>query len=1220
MALPKLIDNNRRTLADVLRQILPTHKKISIATGYWDLPGTLEIINELKNYDSIRLIIGQEPMSYYRQKQLKLDFNNPESLFPDIDIKNDLVNDGTSKEINSLRGAVVELVKLINDGKLIVKVYRKKMLHAKAYIFGDYEDDDAIGIVGSSNFTKAGLTSNTELNALQDNYQIITFKPSGNQENGYLSWFDEIWNDPQAEIWTGDFKNILQDSPVGDLCYGPYDTYIKTLMEVYPEEMLPPQKLEEETADILYSFQNRNAGILINKLERMGVAILADSVGLGKTITAGAVIKHYLTKNDGKANVLIIAPAALKQQWKDDLASVLHIDYMNGDFNIVSQQDTNAIAAIKDEYEKEYRKTRNIDLFVIDEAHNLRSKSGERHDVILELLQQHPDSHILLLTATPINNSLMDIANQIQLASKGRRLSVNVSYIRPEDGRREMMDFFDALKRIQTRLKKAEKEGEDVGEILEKVKPTIHEGLRHYLVRSTRQGVEAEGGIVGKDGVKKTFPKSLVESIEYKYDKSIIDSVSSSIKDHIYDTFEGIDPRELNLELMAEFTQLSQHPLDFMDDLLDDDEKVKNQFELTQDIINEKGTLRLKTKIENVVPNILQCIYMMGFVPYRPEIYNHKYYGKTITEINELENIPNDLRIQLTVHNIMQITWLKRLESSAAALLYSVNNYSKRIDLFKKYLDKGYIVSLGDANLLESDYNDGEDIEQAFDDYEKYLEEREKLIESGKDPKELKKYGIEKRKADPKVYNIKQLTADIERDRKIINLLGEILKTLRDPSNDPKMAVLFDKVKSVLADGKHGKKLIVFSFFADTIKYLQENIKTLFNTNYPNFENESEYISGQNSNVEFIVRKFSPCSKKYTLKTDETELNYLFSTDVLSEGQNLQDAGFLVNYDLHWNPVRMIQRNGRINRLGSKYDEVLIANMKPTEELELYLNLVHRLENKIGTIKNTVGLDQGVLTNEDVNPIEFIEKYYSSGELSEPDDLLAHTDEHILELRKFLGKNENNPEEINKVKNIPMGKWNYLPSSKPYNNKCLSLIRTTSMTKDSKKEVKDLFFVSVKKTSDDEYVAEYIDTTKALDLIKTDENDNVREQDKITLDRVKVSSRSYGEAKRQADNPSNPYKITPMYERALKVLIERDYFNTVQVDVKGIIERGVVLTTHQSKLEKILRKVNAEVREMGSPYATTVDEFIELFNEISKNMSEEKTVKNTEGVLYYAGK
>ena len=151
-----------------------------------------------------------------------------------------------------------------------------------------------------------------------------------------------------------------------------------------------------------------------------------------------------------------------------------------------------------------------------------------------------------------------------------------------------------------------------------------------------------------------------------------------------------------------------------------------------------------------------------------------------------------------------------------------------------------------------------------------------------------------------------------------------------------------------------------------------------------------------------------------------------------------------------------------------------------------------------------------------------------------------------MELRKFLGKNENNPEEINKVKNIPMGKWNYLSSSKPYNNKCLSLIRTTSMTKDSKKEVKDLFFVSVKKTSDDEYVAEYIDTTKALDLIKTDENDNVREQDKITLDRVKVSSRSYGEAKRQADNPSNPYKITPMYERALKVLIERDYFNTVQ--------------------------------------------------------------------------
>ena len=1219
MSYPKLIDNRRNKLADVLRSIMPNHKKLSIATGYWDLPGTLEIINELKNYESVRLIIGQEPMTFYKQKQLKLDFNNPESLFPDNDIKDDLVADGSSKEITSLRQTVVELVKLINDGKLEVKVYRKKMLHAKAYIFGDYSDTNAIGIVGSSNFTRAGLTSNTELNSLQDQYQIVTFRPSGNQEHGYLSWFDEIWNDPEAEVWTGDFKNILRDSPVGDLCYGPYDVYIKTLMEVYSDELLPPKELEDDTKDVLFSFQNRNAGILINKLEKMGVAILADSVGLGKTITAGAVIKHYLIKNNNKANVLIIAPAALKQQWKDDLASVLGVDYHDGAYEIVSQQDTNAVRQIKEDYDKYFRKNKSIDLFVIDEAHNLRTKTGERHDAILELLQQHPNSHILLLTATPINNSLMDIANQIQLASKGRRLSINVSYIRPDDGTREMMDFYDALRRIQTRLKLAEKNGEDVGEILEKVKPTIHEGLRHYLVRSTRQGVEAEGGIIDKAGAKKTFPKSMVESLCYKYNSEITNTVSNKIKDHIYECFEGIDPRELNLELMAEFTQLTRHPLDFMDGLLDDDFAVKEQFELEQKVLDDKGTLRLSKPVNNVVPNILQCIYLLGFVPYRPEVYNHKYYGKSISELEELETIPLDLRMQLTVHNIMQITWLKRLESSAAALLYSVNNYSKRIDLFEKYFNRGYIVSLSDANLLESDYNDGEDIEQAFADYDKYLEERERLIESGKDPKELKKYGIEKRKADPKVYNVKQIKSDIERDRKIIKLLNEVLNELKDPKNDSKMAVLYEEAKKILSEGKYGKKLIVFSFFADTIQYLKDNLKELFKEQYPDFEERAEFISGQNSNVETIVRKFSPISKKYTIKDDEKELNFLFSTDVLSEGQNLQDAGFLINYDLHWNPVRMIQRNGRINRLGSKYDEVLIANMKPTDELELYLNLVHRLESKIGTIKNTVGLDQGVLTNEDVNPIEFIEKYYSSGELEEPEDLLAHTDEHILELRKFLGKHAEEPEEIKRVEDIPLGKWNYLPDVHPYGNKCISLVKTHSLTKETAKEVVDLFFITVKKTNDNEYVAEYIDSSKALDIIKTDENDNLRVEDKIGFDRTKVASRAYGEAKRQADNPSNPYKITPQYERALRIIADGNYFDR-SVDIKGIIEKGVVLITHQQRLEKILRAINKETRDSGSPYSSTISDFIVLFKEIQANMSEEKKVNEMEGVLFYAGK
>lgn len=1217
MAYPHLIDNIRKNLGETLRDIAPNYKKISIATGYWDLPGTAELIDILKEYDSIRLLIGQEPLSYRYQKIMKLDPEKIDEMFPDDDFKADLEKDAKDKNVSTLRSTVVELADLIKTGKLKVKVYRKTMLHAKAYIFGDYSSSDAIGIVGSSNFTKAGLGKNTELNALESDYRIVTYTPTApNQENGYLSWFDLLWNDESAVEWTGEFKQILENSPVGDLTYGPYDTYIKTLMEVYPEEIAPQETLEEETSDILFSFQNRNAGILINKLANNGVAILADSVGLGKTITGGAVIKHYLNKSNGSANVLIIAPAALKQQWKDDLASVLGIDYMNGDYQIVSQQDSNAIHNIYEEYDKNWRIHKKIDLFVIDEAHNLRSNSGQRHDTILELLQQHPNAHVLLLTATPINNSLMDIANIIQIASKGKLTSVNVSYARPDGSGTELLDFYVALKRIQTEIRKAEKSGEDIETLLEKVKPTIHEGLRHYLVRSTRQGVEAEGGIIDKiTGEKKAFPKSAVTSIKYEYDKSITDYFYNSIGNHIIDTFEGIDPRLVNLNFMTEFTQRTSHPLDFLNEFLIDESKISTRLPIINDLKNQK--LYLNSPIHNLVQNVLQLVFIMGFTPYRPELYQHKYWNKTIEEISELKDVSSEVKIQLAVHNVLQITWLKRMESSAAALLYSVMNYEKRMQLFEKYLNKGFIVNLMDANLLESDYNNGEDIDQAFKDYDEYLKEREKMLDDGKNPDELKKYGVEKKKADPKIYNIKQLQADLMRETKIISLLKETLNEIIKPENDSKAQHLCEEIKNNLNSGKYGKKVIVFSFFADTIKYLQENSEQLFGRLDPNFSIHSAYIFGQSGEVEKQVKRFSPKSKKYTLSSNEEEINYLFATDVLSEGQNLQDAGYLINYDLHWNPVRMIQRNGRINRLGSSYDEVLISNMRPIDDLEIYLNLVHRLEGKIKTIRNTIGLDQGVLSVRDVNPIEFIEKYYDDGTLpDDEDDLLAHTDDHIMELRKFLAENPKDSKGYLHVKNMPLGKWNYMPSNSSFSDDSLALMKVYGSQTALKKEFTSIFFIDVTRKNGD-FVATYIDYVKALNYLKASADDNVRKKDVISIDRLKVAKRASAEAKRQADNPVGLYNITPQYQKALNTIAPY-VMGSIPFDIQRTIQLGVTTTDLKKALESNLRQINKEQSENGSIYSTTIAEFSKILANIFENIGDEKSINDVEGVLYYA--
>src|SRR5690606_36068370 len=152
----------------------------------------------------------------------------------------------------------------------------------------------------------------------------------------------------------------LQNSAVGDMTFGPYDTYIKTLMEVFPEELDQGELLSGKSQDILYSFQNRNAGILIRKLEQLGTAILSDSVGLGKTITAGAVIQHYVDK--GAKRIIAIVPASLKNQWRSDLADVYGL-IEGSDFKVISQQDVNAMNK-----EAELDRYKQVDLFIVDEA------------------------------------------------------------------------------------------------------------------------------------------------------------------------------------------------------------------------------------------------------------------------------------------------------------------------------------------------------------------------------------------------------------------------------------------------------------------------------------------------------------------------------------------------------------------------------------------------------------------------------------------------------------------------------------------------------------------------------------------------------------------------------------------------------------------------------------------------------------------------------------
>lgn len=1231
MAYSQFIDNSRQKLSHVLNEIAPKYKTLRIATGYWDLAGTLELIDDFEQYEKIQILIGKDPIAHRLQTHYNIDMTAPENLFPEADIKHDLQKYGNSEELEQLRDTAKKLVKLIKSDALEVKIYRNPRLHAKAYIFGELGEADSIGIIGSSNFTRAGLTSNAELNFLTEDYHIVEFKPtSEKQQNGHIVWFDELWQD--AEDWTGEFSQIIIDSPVGDCTYGAYDAYIKTLMEVFPEELQSVDPFDKDIEEVLHPFQNQNALDLRRKLDRLGVAMLSDSVGLGKTITAAAIIKHYI--DDGQNNICIMPPASLKRQWIDELEGERWNLREGRDFRIISQQDSGRIQEQIDYFQNHKNTRSSIDLFVIDEAHNLRNQGSSRYQQILELFQENPRAKILLLTATPINNSLMDFANQIQLGSKGDLVSLNVPYISKKGSSLQYIDFFKALKLIQSEATRAEKRGEQFDWDFHR--NTLVSGIRHYLVRSTRQGVIKNEQMNLLEGQTNLFPTSTIEQFPYSYLQEDDDFVYQSLLKAKNTMFENMSPTLLNLDLASELTQRTSHPLDLYRKIAEEKKSgiaLSEKYGFSNKFENESIFLAVEEKL-SVIPAIFKAINFLGFAPYKPDTYSYEIYNKTISEIRALNKKGNEagkLRTQLAIHNMLHITWLKRLESSTATLKKSVKNYQERISLFEKWLNKGYIVSLTDAATLDNEY--GEDIDKAFEDYEKYLSELDEAVSQGTE-QDVKRRGIEKKEADESIYNISQLKIDIERDKNICAFLIDMLTKLDEKGHDGKLNAFVDAIVKRLDENKYGKKLLVFSFFSDTIDYLRERLPEVLEDRIPNFSKRAEFVSGNSASVEDVSKRFSPNSKEAHVNKKD-ELDFLFATDVLSEGQNLQDAGFLVNYDLHWNPVRMIQRNGRINRLGSTYDNILIANVKPHADLELYLKLVRRLEHKISTINNTVGNDQSIL-GEKENPIEFhdmtgtdviydddSEKASKAMEdLENTGDILDWADDYSIELKKFLDVHKDDG-EVQRIQNIPEGKWNYLPKSTDSSenpDEVLGLYRAKGKVSATGALIKDIGFVSIAKSAANRgpygsIRASYIQEQDALQIIKTTPDDNERLSDEIAVNRSEYIAKGETEISVHFESSAPVYSIKQQGNRALEII--KGYFEP-SYDLVGIIKKGIRYSNDKRTFEQIVRDVNKQNKEYGAVTPRVIKNFEALLDKLLLAESEEKKLEKVEGVLFYA--
>ena len=835
-----VIDNETTPLLDELQKFLPHTERASIAVGYFFISGFAEIMDSLKRIEAsdnpdhvLRLLIS--PTTDRRTAEALLGANES---YQDAkresgrDIPEDRSMEAARSEVTRTLeymtqtdreyAAVQKLRHLIRGGKMQVKVYTQTHLHAKAYIFelDPGQLTRGVAIVGSSNLSISGIREHAELN-------LKTAHSADHRE--LLEWFERHWNDPRCREFTEETADILDRSWAGR-GHTPDDVYGKASLHEHGEIHLPDTEGPGgPRAEIeLFDFQKKAVSEAIRTLDEYGGVIIADVVGTGKTYVGCSIMKHLKTHQHAKP--LVICPPHLQDMWED---------YM-GSFEIYGEVESRYKIGMDD---KVLRRHTHCNVILVDESHHFRHHYTNAYRALSSFMDDKTDeARVILLTATPISNTIKDLKNQIKLfpAEGLERI--------PVAGASDLDEYFRGL--------------EDPDRVVsEEGTAKIQDLLRHVLIRRVRGQIieryaKADGDrryLEHPDGPK-YFPKRRLQNpSEYDVDK-------------VYnDAFEPIE--------------------------------------------EAIGELR-----------------MARYVP-----------GKYIREeFMDREKYRDLASISAPLASIARSTLLKRMESSIKAFDTSVKNYQRGYRLFRAQLERG-VVPIG-REFKDTIYK------MTGGDYGE--EEYEKDIAAI-----APQYAIG-------AFRVDEWKADIDWDlKKLAEIMGH-LQGAEYTKRDDKLHKLRDLIRGL------DEKVLVFSESAETARYIHGYLqKELPGRRMEQIDSKK----GQREKMA-AVRRFDPAHNRGDPVPAGRELDVLISTDVLSEGVNLHAARVVINYDFHWNPVRLIQRVGRIDRIGSEHAEIDILNFLPTAKIEAALSLRERVANKIRTIRRIIGADQRILeATEDID-------------------------------------------------------------------------------------------------------------------------------------------------------------------------------------------------------------------------------------------------------------
>ena len=994
----KILDNINQTVKDDMKSSIRKGSKISIAASCFSMYAYKELKKQLEEIDECRFIFTSPTFVTDKVEKQKREFyiprlNRENSLYGtefELKLRNEMTQKAIAKECADWIRRKVKFKSNTTGENMGGFVTVENKQQQVAYMPMNSFTTVDIGC-------ERGNNSYNMVNRFEAPFSL-----------SYIQLFETVWNDKDKLQDVTD--TVIENITTAYNENSPEFIYFLTLYHVFSEFLddiseddLPNEATgfkESKIWSLLYDFQRDAVLAIINKLERYNGCILADSVGLGKTFTALAVMKYYENRNK---SVLVLCPKKLAENWntyKDNYVNnPIAADRLN--YDVLFHTDLSRAHGFSNGLDLDRLNWGNYDLVVIDESHNFRNGAGthantheNRYVKLMDkIIRAGVKTKVLMLSATPVNNRFIDLKNQLAIAYEGDSENMNKQL----NTTKTIEEIFKQAQRAFNTWSKLEPEARTTDALLRTLDFDFFELLDSVTIARSRKHIEKyyDTAEIGK------FPERR---------KPI------SLRPQLSDLNTAINYNEIYEQLM----------------LL---------------------TLCIYTPSNYIFPSKMQKYI---------DLTHNK--GDNLTQTGREEGI----------RRLMSINLLKRLESS-------VNSFQLTLKRIK--------------NLIESTID-------AIDNYEKYGTTKIDMYEVSDSEFDIDDGNIDYFTVGKKVkieladMDYKTWRTELKADAEVLELLTLMVADIT-PEHDSKLQELLklisEKIENPINPGN--KKVLIFSAFSDTAEYLYENVSKYIKNKYgletaviTGSIDGKTTIKGFKATLNNVLTCFSPISKgrDVLMPASKTEIDVLIATDCISEGQNLQDCDYLINYDIHWNPVRIIQRFGRVDRIGSRNSQIQLVNFWPDMDLDEYINLKGRVETRMKiSIMTSTGDDDLI------NPEE-------KGDLEYRKQQLKRLQEEVVDIEDMsngisimdLGLNEFRLDLLEYVKNHgdldkkPKGMHAVVPATDELSEGVIFILKNinNSVNIDNQNRIHPFYMVYI--GIDGEVICDYLNPKKLLDDIR----------------------------------------------------------------------------------------------------------------------------------------